>query len=171
MKTISTELDSINRRVVKFLRFGRSDVQTSLQASSPGVDANPIKDMVAVYASTEEKGKTVIVGYINKNQIADVGEHRIFSTDANGNVQMFLHLKNDGTAEFGGATDFMVRFNELQTGFDELVNDHNNLVQTFNTHVHPGVTSGAASTSPPPTPEIPSAADISASKIDEIKTL
>jgi hypothetical protein len=148
-----------------------SDVQTSFQASPYGVDSNPIKDMIAVYTATQEKGKTVIVGYINTNQIADVGENRIFSTDSEGNVVMFLHLKNDGTAEFGGDDDFMVRFNELQTGFDELVNDHNDLVQAFNTHVHPGVTSGGASTLITIEPEVPSSADITPAKIEEIKTL
>lgn len=171
VRIISSELNTFGQRIIKVLRYGRNDVQTPLQASSFGVDSNPIKDMVAVYAPTEEKGKTVIIGYLNQNQIANVGENRIFSTDSDGNVVMFLHLKNDGIAEFGGADDFMVRFNELQTGFDELVNDHNDLVQAFNAHVHPGVTAGAASTLITIAPEVPSAADITSAKIEEIKTL
>lgn len=170
-KVISSTIDSFNRRVVKVLRFGKSDVQTAVEAGPFGVDSNPIKDMEAIYMPSATKGKTVIVGYINKKQLAEPGEVRHYSTDDSGVEKFYTWLKKDGTMEIGGNTDNMVRFSELQTAFNQLKSDFNDLVIKFNTHVHPGVTAGGASTLVTATPGTASAADISDAKIDEIKTL
>ena len=166
-KTISTSIKNAVR-FVKFLRMGKSDVQECRQASPFGIDSAPIKDMAAIYAKTGEVGKPVIIGYINKNQIAEFGETRLFSTDENGTVKIALHLKNDGTAEFGGNTKNMVRFQELETGFNNLVTDFNNLVTAYNLHIHP---SSSGTTSATVSQGTSSTADISDAKIDEIKTL
>ena len=170
VKVLSTRI-SETKRLIKFLRYGKSDVQENYEVAPFGVDANPTKDMIAIYSKTDEIGNSVILGYINKNQLAEIGENRIYSTDADGVLSFYLHLKNDGTANFGGDTDFMVRYSELESAFNELKDDFNTLVNTFNTHVHPGVTSGGASTSPTPTSGTTSSADISGAKIEEIKTL
>ena len=171
VKVISSELDKVKRRIIKVLRFGRSDVRTSLEASPHGIDSVPVKDLIAIYSETGQDGDTVIIGYLNKNRLAEVGENRLFSTDENGVLSTFIWLKNDGTMEVGGDTDFMVRFSELETGFNQLKSDLNSLISTFNTHVHPGVTVGAASTLITVTLETPSNADISNAKIQEIKTI
>src|SRR5688572_1357771 len=119
IKIISTELDRFNRRLAKFLRYGKNDTQTALQVGPFGVDANPIKDMIAVYAPTGEKGETVVIGYINKNQLAEPGEHRIFSTNASGAVQASVYLKTNGvivitgqSIEFFGDDKTLVKFQE-----------------------------------------------------------
>jgi hypothetical protein len=75
----------------------------------------------------------------------------------------------------------MVRYQELETGFNQLKNDHNDLVNKyndlvtkFNTHVHSGVTTGPGASGPTSLTgqaENESSADISGAKIDEIKTL
>ena len=161
-KVISTRLKNA-RRFIKILINGRDDVQEINVVSPYGVDSNPVKNMIALYSSTSEKGKAVVIGYVNKSALADIGELRLFSTDADGDPDngAFIHLKNDGTAEMLGTGDFMVRFNALETGFNQLRSDHN----AFLTHVH-----GAAGT--PPAPPAPtSTASISSAKIDEIKTL
>jgi len=120
-----------------------------------GVDSNPIADMIAVYSPTLQKGRAVIVGYINKNQLAAVGEHRIYSTDSQGNLKFSIWLKNDGTCEIGGNENHLTRFEELEAGFNQFVQD-------FNSHSH-------ASNGVPPT--VPTSAEISRAKIEEIKTL
>lgn len=153
-KTISTEINDLAERVVKFLRFGLKDIQTARQAAPYGMDSNPIKDMIAIYGATSDKGKPAIIGFINKNQLADIGEARMFSTDENGVLKTYIWLQNDGIMEVGGDVDFMVRFSDLKAGFDTLVTN-------FNAHVH-----GGAGT--PPT--IPSTASIDSAKINEIKT-
>lgn len=167
-KVISTSFDSFNRLLVKILRLGKSDVQEVLDISPYGTDANPIADMVAIYSETSEKGRSVIIGYINRNRLAEPGEIRHFSTDANGELQFYTWLKADGTLELGGSAKNLARFQELKTGFDQLKTDFNNLVTIFNAHIH-ATPSGAAS--PTATPGTASTASIDSSKIDEIKTL
>lgn len=169
-KILSTDFDDIKRRIIKVLRKGNSDVQTSMEASPFGIDSNPLKDMIAIYGPTEEKGKTVIIGYVQKDKLADIGETRLFSTDADGAEQFFIWLKNDGTAEIGGTDYHMVRYEKLEEAFNELKSDFNNFITAYNTHTHIGVTVGLGSTSFT-TPGTQSAADITPAKISEIKCL
>lgn len=174
-KVISTRIQSA-RRLVKFLRYGRSDVQECAESVPFGIDSNPVKDMIAVYAPTGEDGKNVIIGYINKQQLADVGETRLFSTDSDGELKFFIHLKNDGTCDVGGDTDNMVRYSELESAFNQLRSDLNDLITAYNAHIHVTTATIGASTTPgviAPTTSTgtPSSADISGAKIDEIKTI
>jgi hypothetical protein len=169
---ISAEIkDAI--RSVKFLRYGKKDFQTSFQATPPGIDSHPVKDMIAIYSPTDERGETVVIGYINKNQLAAIGETRIFSTNDVGELQTFIWLKNDGTIRIGGDAKNMVRFQELESGFNQLKTDLNNLISAFNAHMHP--TAGTGPPSPPSPgsgiPAVASNASIEDAKIDEIKTL
>lgn len=170
VKIISTTIDNLNRRVVKLLRKGLYDVQTSQEASPYGIDSCPVKDLVAVYGPTSESGKTVILGYFNRQQLAAAGETRLFSTNAQGELQFYAWLRADGTMEIGGNSKNMVRYQELEAAFNELKGDFNALVNTFNSHTHTSAAPGSP-TSTTPTPGTPSAADISPAKIDEIKTL
>ena len=163
VKTISTELDSLSRRIVKVLRYGKSDVRTPIQIASFGTDSNPRKDVIAIYAATSVKGEEIIIGYINKNQLAGSGEHRIFSEDEDGNISTYIHLKNDGTQEIGGDTDFMVRYSALEAAFNELQ-------EKFNTFANAYVPGSPTVTGLPPTVS-PSTADITSAKIEEIKTI
>ncbi len=173
IKVISTELKELNQRHIKSLGFGKNDIRTAIQAAPYGVDSNPVKDMIAVYARTSEKGDTVVIGYLNKDQLADVGETRLYSTDANGALKIFLWLKNDGTMQLGGDTKNLTRFQELESGFNQLKSDHNDLVNAFNAHMHPTAGTGPPSVPTPGSgiPAMPSTASIADAKIEEIKTL
>ena len=178
VNVISTSFNSLNQRIVKILRYGKKDIQEPWEAAPFGMDSNPIKGMVAIYAPTMDKGKSVIIGYLNQDQLAGVGENRLFSTDEDGNLSFYVWLKGDGTVEVGGDTDNMVRYSELKSGFDELKSDFNSLVAKFNSHIHPaaGIDSitGAPVTvtvTPTATSATASTADISGSKIDEVKTI
>jgi hypothetical protein len=170
VKISEIDFDDFGRRIIKFLRLGKDDVQTAEEASPFGIDSSPLKDMVAIYAKTGARGDTTIVGYLNRNKIADLGETRIYSTasDDESDVKMYIHLKNDGTAEFGGTDDNLTRFNKLKEGFDELKTDFNNFITTFNTHQHPET---GATTGPPATPGQSSSASIDDAKIEEFKCL
>lgn len=174
VKILSTDFDSVKRRVVKFLRFGLIDVQTADEYGPHGIDSNPVKDMIAVYAETSQKGDTVIIGYLKRDQIAQVGETRLFSTDQNGVLKTYLWLKNDGTILLGGDQNNLTRFQQLEEGFNKLKEDHNKLVQAFNSHMHATAAIGPPSVPtavPDVIPATPSTADISGAKIDEIKTI
>lgn len=134
-KHISSAIDK-GRRIVKVLCFGKSDVRTAYEVAPYGTDAQAPKDVIAIYADTSNKGERIVVGYINKQQLAAVGEHRTYSTDADGALQFYIWQKNDGTCEIGGDSDNMVRYSELEAAFNELKQDFNSLVSTFNSHIH-----------------------------------
>lgn len=162
-------------QVIKFLGLGKDDTQTAYQATPYGIDSSPVKDMVAVYSPTGVKGESVIIGYINKSQLAEPGEVRLYSTDSDGGLKFYTWLKADGTYEVGGDADNMVRYSKLEEAFNQLKDDHDALVQTFNNHIH--ITTATVGTGPPgtiqatTTTEQPSTADITPAKIDEIKTI
>lgn len=172
VKVISSEFDKIKRRVIKALRKGNGDIQTSDEVAPYGIDSNPIKDMVAIYVETGMNGETAIVGYINKNQLAKPGEMRIYSTNSTGVLKAYVWLKDDGTILIGGDADNLMRFSKTKEVIDELKNDIASLKQAFSTWVVVPNDGGAAL-------KAASAAwagtalnkNIDAAKINEIKTL
>ena len=175
VKILSTAVDKLGRLLPKFERLGKDDIQTSLQATPFGIDSNPVKDMVAIYGATSEKGKTVIIGYINKNSVAEVGGNRLFSTDSGGAEKSVIYLRANGDIELNGDDDNLVRFKKLSDGFDTLKSDLNSLVTAYNSHTH--ITT--ATVGPTPTPGIiaptpstgtPSTAEISGAKCATLKT-
>jgi len=118
--------------LLKFRRMGKNDVQETPIVAPYGVDSNPIAGMVALYAETGEKGKNVLVGYLNKNARAGVGELRFYATNNEGTEQNYIWFRSDGNLEINGDDDNMVRYSELKAGFDQLLSDHNQLVQNVN---------------------------------------
>lgn len=162
VKVMSTSL-VITKRVIKVLRFGKGDVQTSMQASPYGIDSNPIKDMVAVYSDSSEKGKTVIIGYLNKNQLSDVGETRMYSTDADGVLKTYVWVKNDGTIQLGGTTSNIVRFTPLDTALQLQVN----LINAELVKIAAAINAIVPGSYVP----LPIQLNISSAKVNEVKTL
>ncbi len=116
---ISSEANNLKQLLVKVLRFGKNDVQTPIQASPYGCDSKPIKDMIAVYSPTGTDGSTVIIGYLNKNSLAGIGEYRTFSTNDKGVEKFYTWLKSDGTIEIGGNTNYAVKYNQLKIEYDK----------------------------------------------------
>lgn len=172
VKIISTAFDSFKRRVPKFLRKGLHDVQTAFEAAPYGIDSNPVKDMIAIYSPTSEKGKTVIIGYLNKNQLAEVGEFRAYSTNAQGALQTYMWLKGNGDILLGGDASHLTKFEELQTSFNELRDFVNNFITTkYNVHTHTYVNvSAPATTSPSTTVGTTTSVTINSAKADKVKT-
>jgi len=174
VKVISSAV-SAKRRIVKFLRMGKNDIQTSLEAMPYGFDSVPVKDIRAIQLQTGTKGKTVVVGYINVNQLEALkgGESRMFSTDTDGVLKFDIKLLGDGTAEIGGDVDNMVRFNKLKTAFDELNDKFNSHLSNWNAFANAYVPGSPTTVGLPPValPSTSSTADINPAKIDEIKTL
>lgn len=178
IKVISTEIKNAIR-FVKFLRFGRGDYQTAMNVTPYGVDSNPIKDMIAVYGQTSEKGDTVVLGYINKSSVAQPGENRIFSTNAQGQVQASIYLKADGvivitgnSIEFLGSEKTLAKFQELKEGFDQLKSDLNDHIQNWNTFAVAYTPGSSSSVGTPPTAQQsdPSTASVDDSQASNLKT-
>ena len=160
-KTISTSFNNLKNRIVKFTGLGNNDVKTAKEANAYGFDSNPVKGMIAIYADTLTKGNKVIVGYLNVNQLADVGECRLFSTDSDGNLKIDLWLKNDGTIEIGGSADNVVRYSPLNTGLQNLVT----ALQAELVKIAAGVAGGGGSYTPGTL-----SVDITSSKVNQLKT-
>lgn len=113
LATIKSSVITNGKRILKVFQFGP---KTAVQANPFGIDSNPLKEMVAIYADTTERGEPVILGHINKNQIANPGETRLFSLDSNGLLKASIYLKNDGSIEINGNSDNAVMFTPLKTG-------------------------------------------------------
>lgn len=79
---------------------------------------------------------------------------------------VLLKLTSSGIVLYSDA-DNAVRYSALETAYNQLKTDFDNLVTIFNAHVHPDPTSG--STGITPTPGTPSTGDITGAKVDEIK--
>jgi len=175
VKLISNSYDSIGRLLSKFQRMGKNDIQEVVTVGPFGVDSRAVKDMVAIHAQTGVSGESVVIGFINKNCIAEIGEHRIFSTDSDGVLSTYIHLKNDGTMAIGGNADFMVRYSELESAFNELKSDHNTLAQKWDSFCSSYAPGSPSTVGTPPTLAAStvgqSTADIAGAKIEEIKTL
>ncbi len=155
--TLSTAVDSMNRLIQKVRRLGKYDIQTAPIAAPYGIDCNPIEGMVAIFAETSMKGDQVIIGYVNKNAIAEVGGLRLFSTDSAGSEQFYVYLRASNNLELGGDARHLARFEELETAFNELKS-------AYNSHTHLSTATGT----PTSTTSAASSADISACKIDNI---
>ena len=155
--TLSTAVDSMNRLIQKVRRLGKYDIQTAPIAAPYGVDSNPIEGMMAIFAETSMKGDQVIIGYVNKNAIAEVGGLRLFSTNSAGAEQFYVYLRASNNLELGGDARHLARFEELETAFNELKS-------AYNSHTHLSTATGT----PTSTTSAASSADISACKIDNI---
>jgi len=142
---------------IKILRFGKNDIQTADNVQPFGVDSKPVMDLQAVHSTTQNDEKSVILGYIQKSEKTESGEIRIYSTDKNNSEKFYIILKKNGTAEIGGSTDFMVRYNALNSGLQAFVN-------TLNANLATAFTSVGGTWDP-------ATLDISNSKINEVKVL
>ena len=116
MITFSKISDSIlenGNRLFKVLQFG---AKTADESAPFGIDSVPLKNMTAIFADTSNSSESVVIGYINENQLANIGEVRLYSLDENKSLKSFIWLKNDNTIEFNGNTYSMVRFEPLKQG-------------------------------------------------------
>lgn len=160
-KVDNTSLSALGQRLIKMLRFGLSDIVEPKQAAPFGIDSNPIKGMVAIYADTAAKSSGVAIGYIAKDLVAEAGEIRIFSTDSDGNVKSYVWCKKDGKLQLAGDNDNAVRYSPLNSGLQ----DFKDLIQAELTKIQTGIIAGGGIY----TPGILTI-DISNAKIDEIQT-
>lgn len=157
---------------VKTHIYGNSDVRTAPQVLPFGIDSKPVKGKMTLFVETENRSKSAVLGIILNSDETNPGETRLYATDENGVEKFSVYFKNDGTVEFGGTDDNFVRYSELKKGFDDLKKDFNDFLSgKFAVHTHPYVNvSTPSTTSVTTTVVLPSSADISSSKIKNIKT-
>lgn len=110
------------KRILKFLEFG---AKSGNESAPFGYDGNPLKDTMAIHAKTSNNSENVIIGYINDNQKADIGEVRIYSLDSNKSLKSFIWLKKDGSIELNGNTYSLVKYEPLETAIKKHDTDIN----------------------------------------------
>ena len=104
-------------RMIKVDQFGAKE---PYECSPYGFDSNPVKDMTAIYADTSENGEPIIIGYVNENQLADVGELRLYNSNKG-----YIWLKKDDTIELNGNSRTIVAFINLKTELENTINKLN----------------------------------------------
>lgn len=169
---IKSTVNDIKRRVMQVIRYGNDDVIEIEQSGDFGIDSNPPKDTPLVIGKTDRL--YYVIGSINGFKKADYGETRVFSTDVDGKeIKAFIHLKNDEEIHISGDQYSAVRFQELEKAFNELKDDHNDLVQKWNTFTTSYLPGSPTTVGTPPTlagqNATPSTANISSAESKTIK--
>ena len=147
------------RRILKVLQFG---AKTADECAPFGDDSCPVANLTAVYASTSNIAEPVIIGYLNLQQLAEIGEKRLYSIKTDGTLGFYCWLKNDGTMQLGGTAHNLVRYTPLASAInakDALINTELGKIAAAIGSLGGVYTPGTVST------------NITASKINEIKTL
>lgn len=164
-KFFSSTLNTIGQRLVKaFTIYGTA---TAEQVAPFGDDSVPLKGMDVIYAETESDEQPVIIGCMNLNLLAQPGEKRTFAMKLNDDGKTYSQIfytwmKADGTYEIGGAVDNAVRYAKLNQGLQAQITK----MQGQLTLIAAAIAVAGGSYTPGDI-----TLDISAAKINEIKTL
>ncbi len=155
VKVIGSALKN-GQRIMKAV-FGKTNVQEVYEVAPHGIDSSAPDNRLAAHTTTTVKGVNVIYGYYNTLQSAAKGETRIYSTNSAGsNVSIYIHRKNNNTAEFNGNADNLMRYAAFNTVMQ-------NYLTTLNAAILSGVSSAGGSYSAPTAPNFTTA------KITELK--
>lgn len=109
------------KRILKVTQFG---TKTAKECAPFGFDSQPPQGMTAIYAETSNADESVIIGYINKNQLVGVGESRMYSVDGSGAVVAYVLCDSAGRISLNGNAYSSVRFENLQNA----LNSQNTLI-------------------------------------------
>jgi len=138
-----------------------------------GVCSNPPKDSYVLLLNAQGQASLkygIVNDFLNRKKDLKEGEVALVNTKTGS----YIWIKEDGNLELLGEGDFAVRYLELETAFNQLQSDHDALVTAFNTHTHTTTATIGASAvpgviAPVTAPELPSTADITPAKIEEIE--
>lgn len=112
---IRSSVIEAGKRILKVEQFG---AKTAKEAYPFGFDSVPPDGFTAIYAETTNKDSSVIVGYINKNQLAEVGGSRMYAIGSSGDVVSFVYARASGVLELNGSAFSSVRFQSLKIAID-----------------------------------------------------
>lgn len=109
------------KRILKVLQFG---AKTAKEVGPFGFDSSAPENWTAIYGETSNKGESVIIGYINKNQLAEAGGSRMYALDSSGEVVGYVYARASGVLELNGNEFSGVRFQNLV----QAINAQNSLI-------------------------------------------
>lgn len=140
---VSVDMD--NRQITVAPTNGSSDAQFIADISADpndGVIIIPTVGSTVKIARSVENNPFVLM-------FSDIDGFSIITED--GKTQFIIN--KNGAIQFNdGSYDGLVKIGSLVTKLNNLENKVNTIITTFNSHVHPGVTSGSSSTSTSATP-------------------
>ena len=110
------------QRILKVMQYGP---KTANECGPFGLDSSPLPEYTAIYSETANAGESLIIGYIQKNQIAQQGEARLFSLDSKGLLKAEIFCKADGTIILNGGGFSAVRYENLNSELQQLKTDMN----------------------------------------------
>lgn len=116
-KYSSAALES-GKRILKSIGIGGS-VMTTKESMPFGIDSQPLENWTAIYAETTNKSESVIIGYINKNQIAEPGENRMYALGPEGGISSFVFLKSNGEIWLNSGENSAVLWEGLKNSIDQ----------------------------------------------------
>ncbi len=112
-----------------------ADPKTAMNCFSPGIEINPANGENLVFTKIKGSSRFLVsIGGINQNIAPDTdrGERRIYAVSSDGEtIKAKAKFKNDGTLELNGATDSAVLYAGLQTAYDEIQTQYNDLISRF----------------------------------------
>jgi hypothetical protein len=100
------------KRILKVKQYG---AKTAKESYPFGFDSVPPEGWTAIFAETANKDEAVIIGYINRNQIASMGDSRMYALGANKEVTAFAWARSGGNLELNGSGFSAVRFAPLDS--------------------------------------------------------
>ena len=110
------------QRILKVLQYGP---KTANECGPFGLDSSSLPEYTAIYAETANVGESLIIGYIQKTQLSNPGETRLFSLDSNGLLKAEIFCKADGTIILNGGGFNSVRYENLNSELQKLKTDIN----------------------------------------------
>ena len=119
IKSVSIEA---KQRILKVLQYGP---KTANEVTPFGLDSSPLENYTAIYAETANAGESLIIGYIQKTQLANPGEARLFSLDSNEVLKAEIFCKADGTIILNGGGFNSVRYENLNNELQKLKTEIN----------------------------------------------
>lgn len=109
------------KRILKVFQFG---AKTAKEVSPFGFDGCAPENWTAIYGETSNKGESVVIGYINKNQLSEVGGSRMYALGSSGEVVGYVYARASGVLELNGNEFSGVRFQNLV----QAINAQNSLI-------------------------------------------
>lgn len=154
-RAIEKNRDSANEFIMLQVQFFKDDVQTVQFYSQAGDDTSPQNGTQVIVFELGPAFKVAIASSDGITPSMQPGEKKLYSTVGD-DIKAFINLLDSGIIELNGNTDFLVRFEALNTELQTLVTDINTALA--------GKTDGAGTAGT-------LSLDISSAKVDTVKVI
>lgn len=160
-RQIATNRDGSGDRLLLQVEMSNADdVQTVEMLNAPGENSNPPDDSQVLIVDLGRAFKVALAADDGITPDMAEGEKKLYSISS-GAIAAFIKLLASGVLELNGNADFAVRYNALETAFNQLKADYD-----AHTHLY---TPGAGTPTQTAAVAVGSTADITGAKVDEVK--